>query len=314
MEVRLIQKLAKEHMNVFNQTKVVRMSTPNLVGETQRLSLGGQEVWVLPDIALQRPASLFAIGGSDSEIAETVGSAEELLRFSGCPILLRWSDRTILIDAGIGKQDPNVPGMLPQRLAEIGVRPDEVSDILITHLHADHIGGSFEPATGSLLFPNATYHIAEPEIAFWKDPDLSHANRLPQAMLDFQVRTAQRALACLPIRSFTFSKELFPGIEPISSPGHTGGHTAYLLKSDGEQFMIGGDALHHAVLHVRHPEWTTAGDSHPALVHQTRFQLLNRLVDHDILFRCYHFAAEEIGYIRRDPNGVLRLLKINETI
>ena len=301
-------------MNVFNQTKVVRMSTPNLVGETQRLSLGGQEVWVLPDIALQRPASLFAIGGSDSEIAETVGSAEELLRFSGCPILLRWSDRTILIDAGIGKQDPNVPGMLPQRLAEIGVRPDEVSDILITHLHADHIGGSFEPATGSLLFPNATYHIAEPEIAFWKDPDLSHANRLPQAMLDFQVRTAQRALACLPIRSFTFSKELFPGIEPISSPGHTGGHTAYLLKSDGEQFMIGGDALHHAVLHVRHPEWTTAGDSHPSLVHQTRFQLLNRLVDQDILFRCYHFAAEEIGYIRRDPNGGLRLLKINEMI
>lgn len=285
------------------------MSTPNLIEETQRLSLGGQEVWVLPDIVLQPPASLFAIGGSDSEIAETVGSAEEPLTFSGCPILLKWRDRTILIDAGIGKQDPNVPGMLPQRLAEVGVRPNEISDILITHLHADHIGGSFDPATGSLLFPNATYHIAEPEIAFWKDPDLSHANRLPQALLDFTVRTAQRALECLPIRSFTFDKELFPGIEPISSPGHTGGHTAYLLKSNGEQFIIGGDALHHAVLHVRHPEWITAGDSHPALVHQTRLQLLNRLVDQDILFRCYHFAAEEIGYIRKDPNGGLRFLK-----
>src|SRR5262249_66311 len=126
------------------------MSTPNSFEETQRLSLGGQEVWVLPDIVIQPPASLFAIGGSDSEIAETVGSAEELLRFSGCPILLKWSDRTILIDVGIGKQDPNVPGTLPQRLAEIDVRPDEVSDILITHLHADHIGGSFDPATGSL--------------------------------------------------------------------------------------------------------------------------------------------------------------------
>lgn len=285
------------------------MSAPNLIEKSQRLSLGGQEVWVLPDIVLQQPASLFAIGGSDSEIAETVGSAKELLTFSGCPILLKWSDRTILIDAGIGKQDPNVPGMLPQRLAEIGVRPDEISDIVITHLHVDHIGGSFDPATGSLLFPNATYHIAEPEIAFWKDPDLSHANRLPQAMLDFTVRTAQRALECLPIRSFTFDKELFPGIEPISSPGHTGGHTAYLVKSNGEQLMIGGDALHHAVLHVRHPEWITAGDSHPALVYQTRLQLLNRLVDQDILFRCYHFAAEEIGYIRNDPNGGLRFLK-----
>jgi glyoxylase-like metal-dependent hydrolase (beta-lactamase superfamily II) len=285
------------------------MSTPNSFEQTQRLSLGGQEVWVLPDIVLQQPASLFAIGGSDSEIAETVDSAEEVLTFSGCPVLLKWSDRTILIDAGIGKQDPNVPGMLPQRLAEIGVRPSDISDILLTHLHADHIGGSFDPTTGSLLFPNATYHIAEPEIAFWKDPALSHANRLPQALLDFTVRTAQHALECLPIRSFTFDRELFPGIEPISSPGHTGGHTAYLLKSNGEQLMIGGDALHHAVLHVRHPEWITAGDSHPALVHQTRLQLLNRLVDQDILFRCYHFAAEEIGYIRKDPNGGLRFVK-----
>jgi len=279
------------------------MSTPNSFEDAQRLSLGGQEVWVLPDIVLQPPAGLFAIGGSDSEIAEIVGSAEELLTFSGCPILLKWSDRTILIDAGIGKQDPNVPGMLPQRLAEIGVGPNEISDILITHLHADHIGGSFAPVTGSLLFPNATYHIAEPEIAFWKDPDLSHANRLPQALLEFTVRTAQRALECLPIRSFTFDKELFPGIEPISSPGHTAGHTAYLLKSNGEQFMVGGDALHHAVLHVRHPEWITAGDSHPALVHQTRLELLNRLVDKDILFRCHHFAAEEIGYIRKAAGG-----------
>ena len=285
------------------------MSTQNLVEETQRLSLGGQEVWVLPDIVIQQPPSLFAIGGSDSEIAEIVGSAEKPLALSGCPILLKWSDRTILIDAGIGKQDPNVPGMLPQRLAEIGVRPGDISDILITHLHADHIGGSFDPTSGSLLFPNATYHIAEPEIAFWKNPDLSHANRVPQGLLDFTVSTAQRALECLPIRSFTFDNELFPGIEPISSPGHTGGHTAYLLKSNGEQFMIGGDALHHAVLHVRHPEWITAGDSHPALVHQTRLQLLNRLMDQDILFRCYHFAAKEIGYIRNDPNGGLRFVK-----
>jgi glyoxylase-like metal-dependent hydrolase (beta-lactamase superfamily II) len=153
------------------------MSTVNPPEKTQHFSLGDQQVWILPDIVLQQPASLFAIGGSDSEIAEIVGSPEQPLTFSGCPILLKWSDRTILIDARIGKQDPNVPGMLPQRLAEIGMRPDQISDVLITHLHADHVGGSFDPVTGNLLFPNATYHISEPEIAFWKDPDLSQANR-----------------------------------------------------------------------------------------------------------------------------------------
>ena len=138
------------------------MSAPNLIEETQRLSLGGQEVWVLPDIVLQPPASLFAIGGSDSEIAETVGSAEELLTFSGCPILLKWSDRTILIDAGLGKHDPNVPGMLPQRLAEIGVRSNEISDILITHLHADHTGGNekFAKAGRTLTGGNVAGNLA----------------------------------------------------------------------------------------------------------------------------------------------------------
>jgi hypothetical protein len=73
--------------------------------------------------------------------------------------------------------------------------------------------------------------------------------------------------------------------------------------------VAGGDALHHAVLHVRHPEWVTAGDSHPDLVHQTRLQLLDRLADKDILFRCYHFAAEANGYIRKVPGGGLRFVQ-----
>jgi glyoxylase-like metal-dependent hydrolase (beta-lactamase superfamily II) len=94
-------------------------------------------------------------------------------------------------------------------------------------------------------------------------------------------------------------------------PGHTAGHAGYLLAPTGDdkQFLAGGNSVHHAVLHVRHPEWTTAGDSHPHLVHQTRLQLLSRLEDKNILFRCYHFAPDEIEHVKRDAEGGFLFVK-----
>ena len=312
----------------MNESNTTNVALSNEGEPIQHLRLGDQELWILPDTSFVPEAGLFALEATKEELVEVlsdyglatksdktpgeVGSLALLpTRFSACPILLKRESDLILIDAGIGAHVSGNPGSLPQKLGAIGVHPEEISTVLITHLHLDHIGGAFDPQSGESLFPKATFYIPEPEINFWKNRNLSHATKLPPELVELTVRTAQRAIECLPIQMFSFEKEIFPGIQPVALPGHTGGQAGYFLTSPGhdQQLLVGGDALHHPILHVRHPEWTTAGDSHPHLVHQTRLQLLNRLANKSILFRCYHFAADETGYIRKDAEGQFRFVK-----
>jgi len=297
-------------MSEPNRTNAV----PSNQGEAIRyLRLGDLELWILPDTFVLQEASLFALEAAEHEIAELVRDCllpGNQLRFSACPILLKKDGNLILIDTGIGSQVPGNPGKLPQQLAAIGIHPEQISTVLITHLHFDHTGGAFDPNTGQQLFPHAVFYIPEPEVGFWTNPDLTHLRKVPPEIIELTVRVAQRAIECLPIKTFSFAERIFPWIEPIPLPGHTIGHTGYLLAPAGgdKQFLVGGDSMHHAVLHVRHPEWTTNGDSHPHLVHQTRLGLLNRLADKNVLFRCYHFAADETGYVTKDAKGGFRFV------
>jgi glyoxylase-like metal-dependent hydrolase (beta-lactamase superfamily II) len=295
-------------MNELNTT-----NTGNQGDEIQHLPLGEIDAWVLEDTFFVPDANPFAVEATEQEITELLsseGMSSNQLRLSACPVLLKRSGNLILIDAGIGSHVPGVVGSLPDKLAAIGVRPEEISTILITHLHVDHIGGAFDPETNRLLFPKATFYIPEPEINFWRDPDFSHLRKAGHELVELTVRTAQRAIERLQIQAFSFGQEVFPGIKPIALAGHTLGQAGYLVTSEAldQQLLIGGDSMHNAVLHVQHPEWTTSGDSHPQLVEQTRLQLLNRLADSNIRFRCYHFAPNETGFIRKDPKGGFRLI------
>jgi glyoxylase-like metal-dependent hydrolase (beta-lactamase superfamily II) len=281
--------------------------------EIQHLRLGEIDAWVLEDTFFLPDANAFAVEATEQEITEVLiseGMGSNQLRFSACPILLKRSGNLILIDAGIGSHIPDITGSLPEKLATIGVRPEEISTILITHLHVDHIGGAFDPETNRLLFPKATFYIPEPEINFWRDPDFTYLGKAGHELVELTVRTARRAIERLPIQAFSFGQEVFPGIEPVALPGHTLGQAGYLVTSEAgdQQLLIGGDSMHNAVLHVQHPEWTTSGDSHPQLVEQTRLQLLNRLADSNIRFRCYHFAPNETGFIRKDAERGFRFI------
>jgi glyoxylase-like metal-dependent hydrolase (beta-lactamase superfamily II) len=276
-----------------------------------RLSADETDAWVLFDHSIWvEPIQQFALGVPDSTIAELMERhflPSNRLQFSSDPLLFRWAGEIVLVDTGIGTQMPGSAGLLPQHLAALDIRPEEISVVLMTHLHVDHIGGAFDPASGRASFPNAKFLISEAEINFWSQSplDLGDVRDLPQEFVDFTIQCARRALSILEkqIQPFKPESELLPGITAIALPGHTPGHSGFLFKSSAGQFLASGDAMHDPVLHLTHPEWTSVGDWSRAQTGETRRKLLDGLAHDRIRFQAFHFPFPGIGRVRAIPGG-----------
>jgi glyoxylase-like metal-dependent hydrolase (beta-lactamase superfamily II) len=280
-------------------------------GGAYRLSSGETDAWVLFDHSIWvEPIQQFALGVPDSTIAELMERhflPSNRLQFSSDPLLFRWAGEIVLVDTGIGTQMPGNTGLLPQHLAALNIRPEEISVVLMTHLHVDHIGGAFDPASGRATFPNAKFLIPEAEISFWSQSplDLGDIRDLPQELIDFTIQCARRALSILEkqIQPFKPESELLPGISAIALPGHTPGHSGFVFKSSGGEFLAAGDAMHDPILHPTHPEWTSIGDWSRAQTEETRRRLLDVLARDRIRFQAFHFPFPGIGRVRAIPDG-----------
>jgi glyoxylase-like metal-dependent hydrolase (beta-lactamase superfamily II) len=285
---------------------------PNGKSGVYRLSSGETDAWVLFDHSIWvESIQQFAVGVPDSTIAELMERhflPSNRLQFSSDPLLFRWAGEIVLVDTGIGTQLPGNAGLLTQQLAALNIRPEEISVVLMTHLHLDHIGGAFDPASGRATFPNAKFLIPESEINFWSESplDVGDIRDLPQELIDFTVQCARRALSILEkqIQPFKPESELLPGITAIALPGHTPGHSGFVFKSSAGQFLAAGDAMHDPILHPTHPEWVSIGDWSRAQTEATRRKLLDMLARDRIRFQAFHFPFPGVGRVRAIPDGV----------
>ena len=142
----------------------------------------------------------------------------------------------------------NQAGRLQRNLAAAGIAPDQVDDIVLTHAHPDHCWGMVAD-DGTLGFPNAQLHISQADFDFWTDEGKLSAKGFVPAF----VAGARRNL--LPYRDrmhfVTDRKEVLPGVTALSTPGHTVGHTSYLISSGNETFLNVGDVVHHlSLIHI----------------------------------------------------------------
>ena len=286
------------------------MTTKDIFG-VYPFRVGSQEAWVLHDAFLWgEPVQQFAIGVPDAEIAALFGPYflnPQRIQLGMSPILFRWGTELILTDTGTGSVGGDPTGLLNKRLSALGIQPDEISVILLTHLHIDHVGGSLDRANKKSQFPRAHIFISQEEIEFWRvpNPDMSELRDVPPELIDLTIHCAQDALEILAkqIEPFVAETELLPGIHSIPLPGHTPGQSGYLFQSEESRFMVIGDAMHDPVLHVQRPEWTSMGDARREQTVHTRRELLARLADERLRFQSFHFPFPGIGYVRRKGDG-----------
>ncbi len=207
----------------------------------------------------------------------------------------------IAIDAGAPSAMGETVGRFHANLKAAGIDANEIDTILMTHLHADHVGG-LVGAAGEKLFPNAELITSQVEWDFTHDDTIRA--QMPEAFRGFVDLSRSLVAPYANQRSvFSTEKEIVPGITAVPLPGHTPGHSGFMLESEGESLLIWGDIIHLAALQFIHPEWGIVFDTDPAMAKQTRKDMLDRVAADRIAVTGMHLDFPGIGFVERSDDA-----------
>lgn len=239
------------------------------------------------------------------------GQADKLLarQFLKSPVetsvntfLINTGTKLVLVDTGAGTLFGPTVGKFLANLKAAGYAADQIDDVVITHMHGDHVGGL--ATNGQRTFPNAVVHADQHDAAYWLDK--AQMEKAPtEAKGGFQgaMMSLQPYVEAKKFQTFEAGAQIVPGVRSVAAHGHTPGHTIYAVESQGQKLVLWGDLLHVAAVQFPQPSVTIRFDSDSKTAEAARAKALREAADQGYWVGIAHVPFPGIGHVRADGTG-----------
>jgi len=278
-----------------------------LVPSRYALRIGDIDVLVISDGVLPLPTETMSTNADPAARAawfKDMFLGPDAFDWALNVLLVRSGDKVILVDAGLGGQFPGFPraGQFPKRLKAAGVDLASITDVIITHMHMDHIGGMLVDEVKSQLSPDVRVHVSATEVAFWESPDFT-LTAMPAPVPDVLRATANEFINVYRsrVRTFDDQYEVAPGVVVKLTGGHTPGHAIVYVTSQGERLTFAGDALFPVAF--EHPDWQNGFEHDPQEAESVRVRLLREAAASGEVFVATHLPFPSIGRVAIDGDA-----------
>jgi glyoxylase-like metal-dependent hydrolase (beta-lactamase superfamily II) len=265
--------------SVDDTSHPVSQRPDELVPSRYALRVGEIDVLVVSDGVLPLPAATLATNAEPADLAAWLDDRllqPDVYTWPLNVVVVRSGGQTVLIDAGVGDAYPDFrAGQLALRLEAAGIDPASVTDVVLTHMHMDHVGGLLADGLKGQLRPDVPIHMAAAELEFWASPDFSRNTF--GGVSDVLRATAKRFMDEYRgrLRLFDTEHEVAPGVVVCRTGGHTPGHSVVRVASGGDRLTFLGDAVFPD--HFDRPDWYNAFDHDPEEAVRVRLRLLREL-------------------------------------
>jgi glyoxylase-like metal-dependent hydrolase (beta-lactamase superfamily II) len=277
--------------------------------DTVKINIGKFKCTVFRDLMFKYLAKDFFINANQEELNASLNKyhiGPDNIPSPFIAVLLQQDDRKILIDTGVGFSEKPVTvrgnsilfkGRLRQLLHQENIKNEDITDVIITHFHPDHIGGIFSD-DGRLNFSNARFHLHEDEWSYWHTSQSDNQPAQFKYFIDKNITKLKGHSLNLIKGDFV---ALLPGITAMKVDGHTPGQIALIIHSENEHLLYISDAFLHP-LHIERLDWQTNYDLDHGKAKQSRVKLLELAYKDDMLVNAFHFDFPGLGRIDKYNN------------
>jgi glyoxylase-like metal-dependent hydrolase (beta-lactamase superfamily II) len=279
-----------------------------------RMMLGDFEITALSDGTVALPVDQLLTNTQPGKVTAALKQSflKAPLETSVNAYLINTGSQLVLVDTGAAGLFGPTLGQLMGNLKAAGYQPEQVDAVVITHMHADHVGGLM--AGTQRAFPNATVHADQHDADFWlSQANLDKAPAESKGFFQGAMASLNPYVAAGKFKAFNGDTDLVPGIRALASRGHTPGHSTYVVESQGEKLVLWGDLMHVAAVQFAQPSVTITFDSDSKAAAAQRQKAFADAAKNGYWVAAAHLSFPGIGHLRREGKGY-RFVPANYTV